>query len=215
MAQVPSGTLMFVASSIASAKAVAAVSNAAEAVVSSTAHGYSVGDIVMIYSGWGRLNKRAFRIKTVTTDSFVLEGADTTNTNFYPTGGGAGTVAKVVTWTQFTTVMNPSTSGGDPKNVTYKFLESDTEYNINDGFSAITRSYDLDADSIGTPGYNALKALTDVQSDTVLKMLLRSGSAIYLPCTVTLNEEVILSDGKINSVKLAVSGNGRSTRYAA
>ena len=133
MAQVPTGSTFYVASAIAAAKTVSSVTNASEAVVTSTAHGYSNGDIVIMYSGWGRLNKRAFRIKSVATDTFVLEGCDTTNTNFFPSGGGTGTVTKISTFTQITTVMNPSSSGGDPKTVNYKFVESDVEYSINDG----------------------------------------------------------------------------------
>lgn len=77
MAQVPTGSTFFVASTIAAARTASVVTNAAEAVVTSTAHGYSNSDVVIMFSGWGRLNKRAFRIKSVTTDTFVLEGADT------------------------------------------------------------------------------------------------------------------------------------------
>lgn len=215
MAQVPTGSTFFIASTIAAAKTVSAVSNAAEASVSSTAHGYSVGDVVVLYSGWGRLNKRAFRIKTVTTDAFVLEGVDTTNPTFYPSGTGVGTVQKVSTFTQITTVMNPSSSGGEPKNVTYKFIESDVEYSINDGFSATSYSLDLDADSIGTAGYTAMKALTEAQTDTVLKVVTRSGSMLLVPCTVALNESVSMQDGQINKVKASFNGGNRAVRYAS
>lgn len=214
MAQVPTGSTFFIASAIATAKTVTAVSNAVEAVVSSTAHGYSVGDIVVLNSGWGRINKRAFRIKTILPDSFVIEGADTTNTTFYPTGSGGGSVQKVTTFTQITTVMNPSSSGGDAKNVEYKFIESDVSYNINDGFTATSYTLDMDADSIGTPGYTALRNLTEVQTDTVLRVVTRNGSQLLVPCTVALNEAVSMQDGQINRVKATFNGNNRAVRYA-
>lgn len=215
MAQVPTGSTFYVASAIAAAKTVSSVTNAAEAVVTATAHGYSNGDIVLMASGWGRLNKRAFRIKTVTTDTFVLEGADTSSTTFFPSGTGIGSVQKISTFTQITTVMNPSSSGGDPKNVTYKFIESDVEYSINDGFAATSYTLDLDADSIGSAGYTAMKTLTDVQTDTVLKVVTRSGSLLLVPCTVALNEAVSLQDGQINKVKATFNGNNRAVRYAS
>jgi len=215
MAQVPTGATFYVASSFGVVKTVTAVSNAAEAVVTAT-HDFANGDIVEITSGWGRLNKRAFRIKSVTgTASFVLEGGDTSNTAFFPVGTGIGTVRKVSAFTQITTVMSPSSSGGDPKTVTYKFIESDVEYMINDGFSATSYSMELDADSIGTAGYTALKSLTDVQTDTILKIMLRSGSLMFIPCTLALNESVSFSDGQINKVKAAFNGNNRLTRYAS
>lgn len=215
MAQVPTGSTFYIASTIASAKTTTVVTNASEAVVTSAAHGYSNNDIVLVTSGWGRLNKRAFRIKSVATDTFVLEGADTSSTTYFPAGTGIGTVSKVSTFTQITTVMNPSSSGGDPKNVNYKFVESDVEYTINDGFSATSYALDMDADAIGTAGYTALKTLTDVQTDTILKVVTRSGSILLIPCTVALNEAVSFQDGQINKVKATFNGNNRAVRYAA
>ncbi len=215
MASVPTGSNFYVASTIAAAKTVSAVTNASEAVVSSTAHGYTSGDVVIMFSGWGRLNKRAFRIKTVLTDSFVLEGADTTNTTFYPSGTGIGTVQKISAFTQVTTVMSPSSSGGEPKTINYKYIESDVEYSINDGFSSTSYTVELDADSIGTAGYTALKALTEVQTDTVLKIVMRSGAILLVPCTVALNEAVSFTDGSINKVRAQFAGNNRAVRYAS
>lgn len=191
------------------------MTNASEAVVTSAAHGYSNGDIVEMTSGWGRLNRRVFRIKSVATDTFVLEGADTTNTTFFPVGTGVGSVRKITTFTQITNVMNPQSSGGEPKTIAYKFVESDVEYSINDGFSATSYTLELDADSIGSAGYTALKTLTDVQTDTVMKMVSRSGALILVPCTVALNESVRLQDGQINRVSAAFNGNNRLTRYSS
>ena len=168
-----------------------------------------------MFSGWGRLNKRAFRIESVSTDAFTLEDADTSNTTFYPAGTGTGTVQKISTFTQVTTVMNPSSSGGEPKTVEYKFIESDVSYSINDGFSSTSYSIDLDADSIGGAGYTALKTLTEVQTDTVLKIVTRSGSILLVPCTVALNETVKLTEGNINTVSCSFNGNNRAFRYAS
>lgn len=215
MAQVPTGSLFYVASAFGTVKTVTAVSNAAEALVTAT-HDFANGDIVEITSGWGRLTKRSFRVKSVsTTVSFVLEGCDTTSTSFFPVGAGIGSVRKVSTFAQITTVMNPTSSGGEPKKVTYKFIENDTEFSINDGFSATSYSLDMDADAIGSAGYTALKNLTDVQTDTILRIVTRSGSVILIPCTVSLNEAVQLQDGQINRVSASFDGNGRLTRYAA
>lgn len=99
MAQVPTGTTFYVASTYGSAKTTTIVTNATEAVVTAAAHGYSNGDVVEITSGWGRLNKRVFRIKSSTTDTFVLEGADTSSTDIFPSGSGVGTVRKITAFT--------------------------------------------------------------------------------------------------------------------
>lgn len=215
MAQVPTGSTFFIASAFAASKNTTIVTNASEAVVTVTTHGYSNGDIVEITSGWGRLNRRNFRIKSVTTDTFVLEGADTSSTSFYPVGTGLGSVRKITAFTQITTTMNPQSTGGDPKTVTYKYVESDVEYSINDGFTATSYTLELDADSIGSAGYTALKTLTEVQTDTSLKIVTRNGALIFQPCTVALNEAIRMQDGQINRVNVSFNGNNRLTRYAS
>ena len=95
MARTPTGTITSVATAFAPVKTTTGITNAAEGVVSSTAHGLANGDIVEITSGWGRLNKRAFRVKAVTADAFTLEGANTTNTEFYPSGSGGGSARAI------------------------------------------------------------------------------------------------------------------------
>jgi len=215
MARVPTGSTNWIATTIAAAKTTTIVTNAAEAVVTSVAHGYSNGDVVIVGSGWGRLHNRAFRIKSITTDTFVLEGADTANTTLYSPGTGIGNVRKVTAFTQITTVMAPSSSGGEPKTVPYKYLEDENEYTLNDGFSPVQRAFNLDADSIGTAGYTALKTFTDSGADTIIRTNAKSGAVTYLVATVALNEEEIISEGQIVQVKCAVSGRSRSTRYAS
>lgn len=215
MASVPTGTTFYVASALGTTKVVAGISNATEAVVNAVAHGFAVGDIVLLKSGWGRLNDRAFRIKTVTTDSFVLEGQDTSSTQYYPPGSGGGSVQKVTTFTQITQVTGVSSSGGEPKNVQYKYLESDVEGSTNDGFTATQATLEIDADAIGSTGYNALKALTELQSTTVIRTLFKNGGLHLRAGTVALNEDPQITDGQIMKVRAAINGNGRVTRYAA
>lgn len=213
MASTPTGTIYSVATEFAAAKTVSAITNTAEATVSCTAHGYSVGDILQIFSGWGKLNRRAIRVKSATTDAFVAEGINTTNTEFYPPGSGIGTVRKATTFTTVNKILNQQNSGGEPKNITVKFLESDIEESIFDGFTAVTESFDIDADEFGGTAYAALVALTEVQKDTLLKKTLKSGSMIFTPARIALNENVKMSDGSIMTNGVSINGNGRITRY--
>ena len=213
--QLPTGTTYSVASALGTAKATTIVTNASEAVVTSTGHGYANGDYVIISSGWGRLNDSGWRIKSIATDTFVLEGCDTTSTEFFPVGSGIGSVKKVTTFTQVTTIMNPQASGGEPQSVEVKILESDVRFSINDGFSAISESFDIDADTIGTAGYTALKALSSVQTVTLLKKNLRSGSIIITPGKIALNENPKLNEGAVVSCAVAFNATNRVTRYAS
>lgn len=214
MAAVPTGTLFAVATAFGNDQNVTGVSNAAEAVVTCSAHGYSDGDIVEITSGWGRLNKRVFRVKDATTGTFKLEGFDSSDTDVFPSGSGTGTVREVSTWAQLSKVMNPNTSGGEPRTVEYKFLESDVSYAINDGFAPTIITLEFDDDDT-TAGYTALRTLTDSQNNSILRMLMRSGSVVYLPCTIAVNDVPRLQEGQINRISAQFAGNNRHTRYAA
>ena len=217
MAQVPTGTTVFVASAFGSALATSAASNATECVLSmASTSGLANGDIVEVTSGWGRLNKRAARVKSlVANTSITLEGMDTSSTTLYPAGSGAGSVRKITTLQQITGILGLSSSGGDPKTVNYRFMESDVDYSINDGFNATSYTLQIDADQIGSAGYSAMKTLTDVQTDTILKIVSRSGAVIYQPCTLALNESVQMQDGQVNRVNCGINGNNRLTRYAS
>ena len=214
MPAVPTGTLFSVATTFGSAITVTVVTNANPAVCTATAHGLSNGDIIEVTSGWGRLNKRVFKVAGVTTDTFQLSGMDTSSTSFFPAGTGIGSVREVTAWTQLSKVMNPATQGGDPKTVTYKWVESDVEYSINDGFTATSFTMEFDDDDT-TSGYSAMRTLTDAQTDTVLKMLMRSGAVVYLPCTLALNDVPRLQDGQINRISASFAGVNRHTRYSA
>ena len=215
MARTPTGTITSVATVLATAKVISGISNASEAVVSAVAHGYSNGDIILVFSSWGRLNYRAFRIKSITTDSFVLEGCDTTNTDFYAVSGGAGTARKVTTWVDLDKTRNHSSSGGDAKNVVIKWTESDVETTLNDGFSAVQRTFEMDADMIGTPGYAAMRALSQTQASTIVRRRAKTGAFSLIPGTVAFNEEEVESEGQPVVVKGAINGQNISTRYAA
>ena len=215
MARTPTGTIHSVATLLAAVKTITGITNAAEASVSCVAHGYSVGDIVVVYSGWGRLNFRAFRIKTATTDAFVLEGANTTNTELFTPGGGAGTVRKVSTWVDLDRTMNHGSSGGDAKTVNVKFIESDVEIVLNDGFNAVQRTFDMDADMIGTPAYEALKMLSETNADTVVRRRAKTGAVSLIPAKIAFNEEETLTEGQAVTVKGSINAQNVSTRYAA
>jgi hypothetical protein len=89
-----------------------ALSNASECVVTAT-HSLVAGDYVVMASGWGLLDQRVARVKSVTgTTSFVLEGVDTSDTSKYPATTGVGTFRKINTWSTLSQVKGISASGG-------------------------------------------------------------------------------------------------------
>jgi hypothetical protein len=213
MPSVVKGTRLYLATQFGSVVPTTAVSKASEAVVTANAHGFVAGDIVEFSSGWGRADKRAFRVKDPSTNAFTLEGLNTTNDDFFPAGQGVGSVRKVSTWVQVTKVLDNTPSGGTPKNITYSYWEEDGDGNVNDGFEANSSTLTLGTDARGTPGFAALQTLTDTQTPTILRIVERNAAIELMPCTVAMNSATQRQGGQINRFQVAVNGTARSTLY--
>ena len=115
-----SGLKLFMESAIATAKTISGITKAAPGVVSSTAHGFTNNDIVLLeVQGMVELNGRLFKVVNVAADSFQLAGVDGTtgiDTTLYNTFS-SGTAKKVTLGTSITGVQEFTFSGGDIKTV--------------------------------------------------------------------------------------------------
>jgi hypothetical protein len=108
------GTVAAIASTYGASVSMTALSNAAEAVATLAAsHGVVVGDYLEVTSGWGRLDKRIVRVKTVATNDVTFEGINTSSTTTYPAGTGTGSIRRITAWTNLSQVQGGATSGGD------------------------------------------------------------------------------------------------------
>lgn len=77
------------------------------------------------------------------------------------------------------------------------------------------RTFDMDADMIGTPAYTALKTLSATDADTVVRRRAKSGAVSLIPAKVSFNEEESLSEGQAVTVKGTFNAQNISTRYAS
>lgn len=211
-AALPDGATVFIASAYSAEKKITAITNAATPVVTVTAHGFANGDFVEVTSGWGALNGRVMKISGVATDTFKLEGIDTTDTEKYPAGAGIGSVRKIASWTQITQILSFETSGGDQQFSTYSFLEEDFERQLPSVTSAQSIAIGI-ADDPTLPGYMATKAASDMRANTGLRLNMRSGSVIVYNSVVSLNETPTLTKGQVMQVRATFALQGRPTRY--
>jgi hypothetical protein len=139
-----SGLQMFMESAIAASKTITAITLATPGVVSSTTHGYSNGDIVLIEClGMLQLNGRLFKVVSVAADSFQLAGPDGTtglDTSGY-TAFTSGTAKKVTLGTTITGCMDFNAAGGDIKTVDTTTVHDTQDTEIVVGATA--QSYDM------------------------------------------------------------------------
>ncbi|RYF02372.1 MAG: phage tail protein [Comamonadaceae bacterium] len=215
MARTPSGTRTSVAKKLGAPVAFTAITNAAEAVCTAANHTLQNGNIILVESGWGRLNMRAARVKAVAGNNFTLEKIDTSNLELFSAGAGAGTfrVVDPQDWVELDRTKNHTTSGGDAKTIMVKWTESDNEIPLGDGFSAVQRSFEMDADMLGSVPYNTLVTLSETQALTIARRRPKNGSFTLIPCTISFNEEEVESEGQPVINKATVNAQNRSTRY--
>lgn len=108
------GAIFAIAKTYGSAVNMTALTNAAEAVATLAAgHSCVVGDYLEVTSGWGRLNGRIVRVKTVATNDVTFEGINTVSTTVYQAGTGTGTIRRITAWTNLSQVQEISSSGGE------------------------------------------------------------------------------------------------------
>ena len=89
------------------------------------------------------------------------------------------------------------------------------DFVLNDGFNAVSRTFSMDADMIGSPGYQAMKTLSQTGGDTIVRQRAKKGSFSLIPATIAFNEEETLTEGQIVSVGGSIVAQNTSTRYAA
>ncbi len=170
-------------SAIAAAKTITDISKASPAVVSCTGHGYSNGDIVFVLAeGMFQVDARVFRVSDVATDTFKLEGEDSTDFDDFI----SGTVAKVTLATNITTATTISSSGGD-----FAMIDKTTIHqNTRSEMPGLPNAINYTMEHIWDPsdaGLKAMKVASDLQQRRVFKFTI--GDAIvlfagYVGCTL-------------------------------
>lgn len=213
-AQLPDGATVLIATTYGSAKTVSAVTNASPAVATSTAHGLSNGALVLVASGWSRLNARVLRLASVATNAASFEGFDSSSTSVFTPGGGIGTMTEITALTQITQIMGFDTTGGDQQFVNYSFLEQDFETQLPTITSAQSIKISI-ADDPSLAGYIALKAAGEARATRALKLLLKDGSFVLYNGVVSFNETPTVTKGAIMTVSATFSLTGRPVRYAS
>ena len=213
-ASLPNGSLIAIGSAYGSDLPVTAITNANPAVATSTAHGLSNGDIVVVTSGWSRLNGKTVRVANVTANTFELEGIDTTSTTIYPAGSGTGTVKEVTTFTQISQILSSTTDGGEQNFLEYQFLEADSQTRIPTFKSASGLTLSV-ADDPTLAGYVAAAAANDDREARAVRVALANGSFIFYNGYVSVNKTPSLTVNELSAVEMTFSFLNEPVRYAS
>lgn len=210
--RLPNGSTVDLAATYGNSVTITAISNAATAVVTAAAHGLSDGDYVEITSGWLGLNGRIFRVDNTTTGTFELEGINTTDTNRYPTGGGAGSLREVATTVQVAQITDVATSGGDQQFLTFGFLEENDDRQIPTTRSPQTITFTV-ADDPSQAFVPVAEAADQRRTPNGVFLNLPDGSKILYNGYLSFSETPSLSRNNLMVRTMTFSLSGRPTRY--
>lgn len=211
----PDGSQIAVASTFGTSKTMSAITNATEAVATLEAsHGVIENDILVVTSGWARLNSRVVRADSVATNDVTFEDIDTSNTVYHPAGSGTGSIKEVTAWQALSNILDVQTTGGDPRNATYQFLDEFDERSLPSGISAKRITFTF-ADDQSVAWWTVLRAISAAKTPYPLRITLPNGNVIYRNGVWHFDEDASFSRGQVMAVSAVFDAVAPLTRYSA
>lgn len=212
--KLPNGAIMEIGSVFTAAVLASAISNANPAVVTAAGHDLEDGDVIVVNSGWTRLNDRVARVDAAAADSFSLQGVNTSNLDVYTAGSGAGSVRSVSAWAQISQITEVATSGGDQQFTTFGFLEDDDDRQLPTTKNPISMTITV-ADDPLLAYVPVVEAADEDKEARVVRLKLPNGSVIYYNAYVSITSTPTLSRNNIMTRTITLSLAARPTRYQA
>lgn len=212
--RLPNGSTFDFAEEYGADVTITAISNANPAVVTAEGHGFLAGDIVVLTSGWVKLTGRAFKVGTVTADTFVLTGVNTLSTQGYPSGTSAGTAKKVDKWVNIPQITEVASSGGEQQFYQFGFLEEDEDRQIPTTKSPSTLTLTV-ADDPSQPYVPVVEAADELKEERVQRLNLVNGDIILYNSIASITNTPSLTRNQIMVRTITLAQQGRVTRYKA
>lgn len=158
-------------SALAAAKTITAVTKANPGVATSTAHGYTNGQAVLLKAqGMYQIDYKVVRVANVTANTFELEGVDTTNFETFT----SGTAEQITFGTSITTATTVSSSGGDFDFIDTTTIHQNVKSQVPGVANPATYSFENIWD-VSDPGLVAMKAASDSQSQRCFSFTFGTG----------------------------------------
>lgn len=126
----PNGSVVSVATGLAAEVAITAIANGVDPTVTYTGTTLTDGDVVLLNSGWSRIDGKAVKVDNAVAGEFDAMGINTTDTDFFPAGSGSGSFQKVNGWVQISKVTGVNLTGGDQQYLTVGYLELQDDFQV-------------------------------------------------------------------------------------
>jgi hypothetical protein len=200
-----------VQSALAAADTITGITKANPGVVTSTAHGLVDGDIVVLtVQGMHQLDGRVARVAGKTTDTFQLEGIDTTLFDTFTSG-----TAELITFgTALATATSVSASGGDFEFIDVTTIHDNVKKQIPGLANPSTFSFDNIWD-VSDAGLVALKAASDTQAKRAVRFTFANGQKLYFTGYIGATLLPTGSAQEVVKTGVVITMFGKPTVYSA
>lgn len=169
-------------SALGSGLAISAITKADPGVVTSTAHGLSNGDYVVLdVQGMYQLTDRVFRVRNVASDTFELadtDGSSSIDTSDFDTFS-SGTAYEITFGTTVATITNLTGSGGEFESIDTTTIHVGRRTSVLGPASELEYTFDNIWD-IEDGGLIAMKAASDLGNDRAFKFTFGVGGQIMV-----------------------------------
>jgi len=204
------GVAVAIQSALAASKTVTAVTKASPGAVSSTAHGYSDGDYVLITAlGMSQINGRVFRVSGSATNSFNLEAEDTTLYDTFTSGGAQ----KITFGTTVSTLTTVNASGGD-----FDFIDTTTIHDLIKSQipgQATSSTYTFDSIwDVADAGLVALKTASDNKAQRCVRFTFANAQKLVFNGYIGTTLSPTGSAGDKVTTPVTITAFGRPTVYS-
>lgn len=208
----PNGATVEIASGLATAVTITAVTNADPAVATAT-NSLAADDYVVVTSGWSRLNNKVVRVSAADGTSFTMEDIDTSDTGVYTAGSGTGSAQEITGWTQLQQILSSSSTGGEQQFLDYQLLESDAAVRIPTFKAPAGLSFTV-ADDPSLAGYALAKTANDDREPRAVRVTLPNGAKLLYNAYISLAPSPSLTVNEVMSVEITLSLLNEPVRYA-
>lgn len=207
-----------VQSALAATKTITAITKAAPGVITSTAHGYSAGDYLLLsIQGMSELDARVVRVNStgLTANDFQIlgDGATAIDTTSFGTFA-SGTAAKITFGTTLATMLDVSASGGDFDFIDVTTIHDPVKKQIPGAANAATFSGNLIWDTADA-GFVALKAASDLKAQRALLFSFSNGQKFAFTGYIGASGTPTGSAQDKVTTPLAITAFGRISVFAS
>lgn len=206
------GLRVEVSKTIGAAKTVSAISNADPGVATSAAHNMAAGVVGFFdeVTGMANIDGQAARVHAPATDSFTLQGLNTTN---FPAFTG-GKFLPVTVWSTLSQSTSYQIGGGDANKLKTTTLLDDIEQEENGLLAAQTVSIELNHETVDPEALTLINTAALEQEYLVFRITFRDGGQRIFRGQPSMPGENT-SQGGLATGSISVTVKGRVLRLPA